>query len=91
MLSRMDSAELTEWIAFYELEPFGYEIGMLGHAITASTVANFSMAREKGAKAYKVEEFMPKFDRKQTPDEMINLAAMYTIGLGGEDKRHGSE
>jgi hypothetical protein len=85
MLSRMDSAELTEWIAFYELEPFGYEIGMLGHAITASTIANVN--REKSAKAYKTEDFMPKFDKKQTPDEMINLAAMYTIGLGGEDKR----
>jgi len=88
MLSRMSSAELSEWIAFAGLEPFGYEMDLLGHAITSSTIANVN--RQKGKKAYKPEDFMPKFTKKkQTTEEMIQFAEMFTIGLGGEDKRNG--
>ena len=86
MLSRMSSRELTEWIAFANIEPFGADADFLGHAITASTVANVN--RPKNKKAYKADEFMPKFEKKQqTVDEMIQFAEMLTIGLGGQDKR----
>ena len=86
MLSRMSSKELMEWIAFFTLEPFGSEAQFMGHAITASTVANVN--RPKGRKAYKPDEFMPKFEKKeQTVDEMIQIAQAMTIAMGGEDKR----
>jgi len=86
MLSRMSSKELMEWIAFFTLEPFGSEIDFMGHAITASTVANVN--RPKGRKAYKPDDFMPKFEKKeQTVDEMIQIAQAMTIAMGGEDKR----
>jgi hypothetical protein len=86
LLSRASSRELTEWVAFASLEPFGVETDQLGHAITASTVANVN--RSKGQKAYRVEDFMPKFEkRNQTPDEMIQLAEMFTVGMGGVDLR----
>jgi len=88
MLSRMSSTELTEWIAFYNLEPFGSDAQYLGHAITASTIANVNTP--KGKKQYKPSDFMPKFEKKkQTVDEMIQIASMLTAGLGGEDKRDG--
>ena len=86
MLSRMSSKELMEWIAFFTLEPFGSEAQFMGHAITASTVANVN--RPKGRKAYKPDDFMPKFEKKeQTVDEMIQIAQAMTIAMGGEDKR----
>ena len=87
MLSRMSSRELTNWMIFYEFEPFGTEIELLGHAITSSTVANAS--RKKGQKAYKPEKFMPKFGRKkkQSVKSMIGVAAAFTKLAGGEDKR----
>ena len=86
MLQRMSSSELSEWAAYYSLEPFGGGVQFLGHAITASTLANIH--RPKGHRAYKIEEFMPKFEKKeQSVDEMLQMAQMLTIGLGGKDLR----
>ena len=86
----MSSRELTEWVLFYSLEPFGNQIDMLGHAITSSTVANVN--RQKGRKAYKPEDFMPKFEKQtKSVDEMIQFAQMMTIGMGGKDERYEDE
>ena len=87
LLSQISSRELTEWVAFYGLEPFGTDAGFLGHAITAATVAN--VQRGKGKKAQKVEEFMPKFggNKEQTADEQLQFAEMFTIAMGGQDLR----
>ncbi len=60
-MNRLSSRELSEWMVFYELEPFGIEAEYLGHAITASTVAN-AMRDPKKHGAFTVEDFMPKFD-----------------------------
>lgn len=88
LLSRVSSAELSEWMAFSTLEPFGADADFLGHAITSSTIANVN--RDKNQRAYKVEDFMPKFEKKeQTTDQMIQMAEMFTIGLGGKDLRDG--
>ena len=83
MLTRMSSAEISEWIAFNSLEPFGSEASYFGHAIVASTVANAS--RSKGRQVFKAEDFVPKFERKkaQSINEMLQIAQMMTIGLGG--------
>ena len=87
LLNRISSREITEWMAFGQLEPFGAEAGYIGHAITASTVANVN--RNKGQKAYEVADFMPTLGRKepQTAAEMIQFAEMFTIALGGKDLR----
>lgn len=87
MLRRMDSKELSEWMAFYQIEPFGGDTGYIGHAITASTIANAN--RAKGHKPHKVEDFMPQFGkREQTVDQQIRMAAMLTTALGGIDARN---
>lgn len=84
----MSSHELTEWMAFSTLEPFGADIDSLGHAITASTIANVN--RAKNQKAYKVEDFMPRYERNnQSPEQMIQIAEMLTVANGGEDLRDG--
>jgi len=73
-------------MVFYSLEPFGNEAPYIGHAITASTIANVN--RKKGTKAITPEDMMPKFEKpkKQTTDEMIGVARMLTQALGGVDK-----
>jgi hypothetical protein len=58
---RMGSKELTEWMAYFELDPFGNERGDLQAGIIAATVANSSMNRAKGSKALMPSEFMPDF------------------------------
>ena len=73
-------------MAFAQLEPYGSDAQYLGHAITASTVANAN--RGKNTKAYKVSDFMPQFEKhEQSIDEMINIAATLTVGMGGKDLR----
>ena len=78
-------------MAFARLEPFGTEIDFLGHAVTASTVANVN--REKGREAYKPSDFMPSFKEAepQSVGEMLQIAQMYTLGLGGKDLRDQGE
>lgn len=86
MLERMSSAEISEWMAFYTLEPFGSEASYIGHAIVAATVAN--RHRNKGEKAHKMTEFIPDFRKKaQSVDQMIQFAEMMTTALGGQDLR----
>jgi hypothetical protein len=76
-------------MAYYQLEPFGTEVDMLGHAITSATIANVN--RGKNQRAYKPEDFMPDFDkanRTQSTDEMIQFASYMTEVMGGKDKRN---
>ncbi len=86
--------ELTEWMAFSTLEPFGADADYIGHAITASTVANstISVVKSNGSKTaqkpFKTSDFMPKFEKQeQTTDHMLQVAEMFTAGLGGQDLR----
>ena len=86
LLQRISSKELTEWMAYYNIEPFGQETQYFGPAITSTILANVN--RNKGDKAHTVDEFMPQFDKvDQTPVEMINFAAMVTAGMSGNDLR----
>ena len=87
LLNRISSREISEWMAFGQLEPFGAEIEFIGHAITATTIANVN--REKGKKAYDVSDFMPEFGTKepQSVEEAIQFAVMYTAAMGGKDLR----
>ena len=91
LLKRISSRELSEWMAFGQLEPFGAEAGYIGHAITSKTIADVN--RPKGAQAYKISDFIPRLEKKkeQTPDEMIQIAHMITIGMGGKDLRNKEE
>ena len=77
---RMDSAEFAEWVAFYRTNPFGYERTDLNAAVVAMTIANTS--RDKKTAAFKVDEFMPEFDRpepqRQTAEQMQSILGMHT-------------
>jgi len=85
LLERISSRELTEWMAYAQVAPFGENIPYIGHAITASTIANVNRGKHK---PYDYTDFMPTFEKKeQTVEEMIQFAAMMTVGLGGKDMR----
>lgn len=63
LLARVTSAELTEWLAFAEVEPFGEERADLRAGIVASTVAAGYVG--KGKRAPGPQDFMPKFGRRE--------------------------
>lgn len=66
----MDSHELTEWMAYYTVEPFGEYRDDLRIAAMTCTMAN--MWRGKNTKAFKLDDFVLKFDPppKQSASEM---------------------
>ena len=74
-------------MAFYELEPFGYEIEMLGNATVACTIAN--RFRGKDEKEHKIEDFMPLLRKysDQAVEDQVGIVEMFNIALGGEDLR----
>lgn len=57
MLSRMGSDELSEWMAFYSLEPFGDYRADVRSGVVAATFANAN--RAPNAKVFTPEDFMP--------------------------------
>lgn len=61
MLARMSSREFHEWIAFYEIDPWGDQRADVRAGIIASTLANIH--RDKHAKAFKPQDFMWFIDR----------------------------
>lgn len=82
---RISSRELTEWMAFYELEPFGSDAEYYKHGITASAVYNVHL--KKGAKQISPGDFIPKKKKPQTTKDMIAIAARATQIYGGKDLR----
>lgn len=53
----MSSSELTEWMAFDSIDPFGEQRADLRSGILCATVANHSMSRPK--KPVRPVDFMP--------------------------------
>ncbi|NBT83020.1 MAG: DUF4035 domain-containing protein [Betaproteobacteria bacterium] len=67
LLARVGSDELTEWMAFYQLEPFGEMRADLRSGVVASTFANAH--RTKDARAFTPEDFMPYIERTTPKDD----------------------
>jgi hypothetical protein len=69
----MSSVEFIEWIAYYRLEPWGYEADNWRAGMIASVIANAN--RKKGKKAYKPTDFMPE----EPPDRPRSRAIDDTV------------
>lgn len=74
----ISSSEFTDWIAFYRLEPWGYDIDNWRAANVAVTVAQAA-----GAKL-KLDDFLP-VRRRATDASAVEAAMQSWIGaLGGK-------
>ncbi len=65
---RIDSRELTEWIAYHAVEPIGPQRHDVAIAILCEVVA-----RCNGAKNAKAKDFIPVFDGTQTDNQIHNM------------------
>lgn len=72
LLNSLDSAELTEWMAFETLEAFGDTRADLRMGILASTVANYGNRDLK--QAAKPIDFMPYVKRAEEEEKPVLLA-----------------
>jgi hypothetical protein len=80
LLARTDSQELAEWMAFYQLEPFGDERADYRQALTTCVIANANRDKSKKPTPFTPEDFMigkktpPK---EQTWEEMRDRMQVY--------------
>ncbi len=71
LLGRVSSRELSEWMAYAQIEPFGEKRADLRAGIVASTMANIHRGKRK---PFNPEDFMPEFERQEkAPEEMQAL------------------
>jgi hypothetical protein len=87
LLQRIGSDEITEWMAFYQLEPFGDMRADLRSGVIASTFANAN--RTKHTRPFTPEDFMPFVDRPEPIDEARLNVARFKSMFAHRVKKHG--
>ncbi len=83
LLRSMDSAELSEWQAYYSIEPFGPAQEDYRAGICAAVTHN-SVPREKGAKPAQPQDFFHSLQKpKATPpaDDQTEAEQRDTLNL----------
>jgi hypothetical protein len=84
LLSEISSEELSEWMAYYQLEPFGDERADWRSGMMAATMAN--LQRSKNRAPYKPEDFMPQYDRpEQEWEEQMDVIQLWHNALSGSN------
>lgn len=89
MLEEISSSELTEWVAYDGIEPFGQHRADLHAALIACVLANIHRDPKKG-EPYKIQDFVllpPEPKAPQTPDSLLAMAELITKAYGGQDLR----
>lgn len=91
LLGRISSRELTEWMAFFSLEPWGTEVEDWRAGLIASTIANVNRDPKKRRKPYEPEDFMPHRGRRpaeeQSWEEQARILEMWARMLQARDGR----
>jgi hypothetical protein len=83
LLARMPSRELTDWMVYAAVEPFGEERADYRAALVASVIANVNRDANKHPQPFPVEDFLLFRDREPlSPDE---VAAKLARVLGAPD------
>ena len=84
LLSQISSRELSEWQAYFIVEPFGEYRADLRNAIVACVMANAN--RSKDTEPFMVKDFMPKFEaeKPQSISDMHILLAGRAAQLGAK-------
>src|SRR5690554_3321002 len=69
MLTRMDSRELTEWAAFFALEPWGTETEDWRAGLVSASIANANRDPRDTPQPYQPRDFMPRRKIQEEQDE----------------------
>ncbi len=82
MLREVDSREITEWMAFYMLEPFGQEWMQAG-TIAAEVYRSFT------GKKRKPQDYLPVKPPEQEQDGNL-MATIFRAFAAEHNKKHGN-
>lgn len=86
LLARTDSRELSEWMAYFSMEPWGTEIEDWRAGMIASVIANANRDEKKRRKPFEPKDFMPqRIEEEQSWEEQARLLEMWfrTAGKKG--------
>ena len=87
----MSSRELTEWMAFFSLEPWGTEVEDWRAGLIAATIANANRDPKKRRKLYEPQDFMPRYEKPQVEEqsweEQARILEMWSRVLQARDGR----
>ncbi|WP_250467631.1 DUF4035 domain-containing protein [Caballeronia sp. GAFFF2] len=81
----IDSVEFADWMAFYNIEPFGERIADIRMGMLAATTANIH--RDPKTKAFEPADFMPwvkappKAVLFEDPKEQAQFVALAVFGI----------
>jgi len=85
LLHRISSRELTEWMMYYQMEPFGTDVDMYGHAMTVSTLLNIYRDQDKHPELIEPREVMPKWDKTDIIEEQLAQIRQINALFGGKE------
>lgn len=81
LLTRLTSRELSEWMAYASIEPFGEQRADLRAALVASVIANANRNPKKQPAAFTPSDFL--LFKEQTAPDPDAVAAKAVAILGG--------
>jgi len=81
LLARIDSRELSEWMVYFNLEPWGTEVEDWRAGMVASTIANVNRDEKKRKKPFEPKDFIPQRAKppveEQSPEEQAKILKMW--------------
>ena len=92
LLARVSSAELTEWLAYRQIEPLPDERRDVLLATLAAILTNANRD-PASSEAMTAKDFLPWLDEEddrdqaQSPEEMLALVEQLNAAFGGTDLR----
>lgn len=83
LLSELNSRDISEFMAYDDIEPFGEQRADLRSAIVAATVANSQRTRR--SRSAKPVEFMPFVEKqRKNPMQLLNAFRAAIVGVGAK-------
>jgi hypothetical protein len=93
LLAGLTSRQLKEWEMYYSVEPFGEIQQYYQTAQICCILANVNRDSKKQPQPFKVEDFMPKFEKETKKDKVAymkkQMSAMATKFVKKEDNQSG--
>ena len=81
LLARIDSRELSEWMAYFSLEPWGTEVEDWRAGMIAATISNVNRDEKKRKKPFEPKDFIPQRKKppveEQSPEEQAKILKMW--------------
>jgi hypothetical protein len=74
MLAGMTGQQLTEWMEYARLEPFGEQRADLRMGILAAQITNVMTRQKQSDPMAKYEDFMPKFEEAELEPDQDTVA-----------------